>query len=381
MSTILVLHDGKPGHISQSLGLAKLIAERQSATIVLQKAKPRSGPAGRLARVACRAPLPGINILIRQLLYTLSDEQTEQGQPLKQGTPVPDLVISMGGQVVACNAASARYFGCPNIVIGDRKSVPKDAFSVNIRRKSTSRDLRVISSGITFCKTTAGPTAFDNAADDKTTSAPLSKSNQPGDNKRETWTLLLGGKGSGYRYDHSDIRNTFKWMKQQSTAYDVNWNLSTSRRTLLKHEQLLRKLIDQDADLKARIHRALWVQAGNRDAVVPIINEADKLFVTEDSLSMVNEAVATAKPVYTLIPKYNKMKSGHAKAMRYLCKQRLIQRISLDNPEEIRVLSPKLSYRAHVDNVMLALSRLGVFDGLYRSKRENKKLRAVPSNA
>ncbi len=371
MDTILVLHDGKPGHISQSLGLAHAIAANHPAHIALQQVKPRSGPAGRLARLLCRWPLA--SALARRLLFKLADEQTEHGQALASYPVKPGLIISMGGQVVACNAASARHFKCPNIVIGDRKSVPKSAFTANIRRKGDKHDMRVIGSGITFCKT--------NTSSSQALSSQAPSFQEQLDPSQRYWCLLVGGKGSGYVYDHNDIRHLFDWLKQQAIDNNIHWLISTSRRTSKKHEQLLRELIEQDPIIKDRVAKTLWVNAGNNEPVMPLLSTAEQLFVTEDSLSMVNEAVATTKPVYTLMPHQANIKSGHRKAMRYLCKQGLIQRIALDNPEPLKPLQVKFSYQAHVSRVLTRLSQLGAFDGLHQPKQENGGPQTYPSNA
>ncbi|MFQ5659633.1 MAG: ELM1/GtrOC1 family putative glycosyltransferase [Gammaproteobacteria bacterium] len=104
--------------------------------------------------------------------------------------------------------------------------------------------------------------------------------------------LLVGGKTELRRLDAGVARQLGKEVQAFSDARGGELVVITSRRTGEAATRALRRGLDR----KTRIHE--WRKGENGDAYTSLLAAADVLIVTGDSESMIAEAVTTGKPVY-----------------------------------------------------------------------------------
>lgn len=337
-----VLYDGKPGHYSQAYGVAQLIQQRSQRPchITVIKAKPKLKLANHPLRFLAANAGP-------KLLSLLSLAYRCDALPAE----TPDLIISFGGNVLALNVALSRLLNCPNLVVGNCYRLPPDAVSANITAfvasgRSAAWRARNIGSQVALCKTEPrrcrqlGDLLWEQSP------APL-------------WTMLVGGPGSGYCYSDEDWQTLGAAMRQLSQRHGIRWLLSTSRRSA-GAEEMLRRELQGDSCFASIYYRGS--QSPSADA---FLGAGERLFCTEDSLSMLSEAVAMGKPVVSLRPLHSVVSGTHLRAVSYLADQRLIERVAIGDLAEYqpRLRSPLRSYEQHLEAIyqqICGLKSIGV---------------------
>lgn len=340
---ILVLHDGKPGHLSQSYGLARLIASRCTrcdCEIVSVRAVPRLKLLNRLLRRMAVS----VNPLLRRLVFVL--------YRLEKMPIVPvDLVVSFGGNVVALNVAYSQLHGIPNALIGSGYTIPSHAIRAHLSLSGDLGDKNAVATTVVLCR-------VDQERCRQAGLALLQNSDRP------LWTLLVGGNGSGYGYHDSDWHRLGAAVRALSEQYDIQWLISTSRRTGAAGVNILRRYMDDDI-----CRAAIWYEGEVSESLDAYLGAASKIFCTADSLSMVSEAVAMDKPVITLRPTESLPTRAHSKALDYMAEVRLIERLDLSALPYYRpsYCLPEKSYSAHLDEIFTRIIALGAVNEMVRS--------------
>lgn len=322
---ILVLYDGKLGHLSQSYGLAQLIASRLSGNVSIQtcSVKPRIKLLNKpLRNLASLSSTRACNTVI-------SSYRFEEAQPQRA-----DIVISFGGNVVALNVALSQHWGAANIMIGNVYGLPSSLVSVHVTAQGTQSS-NSVASGVALAKTDPG---FCQRAGEllvRSAKAPL-------------WTLLVGGDGSGYHYSEGDWQRLGRAMQALSERHGIRWLVSTSRRTDAKGVGILRRYATPQI-----CEAAIWYGISSTDSLDAYLGAGERLFCTEDSMSMLSEAVAMSKPVVSLRPSQTSSKRVHTAMLSHLEESGLIARESMDSVAMYNPVpfAPKRSYQTQLDEI------------------------------
>jgi hypothetical protein len=125
-----------------------------------------------------------------------------------------------------------------------------------------------------------------------------------------TGCVLIGGVGAGHVFSDSDWQRLAKWMASQGDS--VRWQLSTSRRTGATHEAQLQKILQANA---VGLERAIWWTEKPERVMKELLCGSDFIVCTQDSLSMLAEAMYTGKPVYSFAPELRRMTENDAAAI------------------------------------------------------------------
>jgi mitochondrial fission protein ELM1 len=112
------------------------------------------------------------------------------------------------------------------------------------------------------------------------------------------WTMVIGGSSASHHYSEADWDHLAAGMSHIASGNQIRWLLTTSRRTGKDAERQLKMRLAPDM-----LAECVWWSTNPEKKMRAYLGAADRVFVTQDSITMITEAVASARPVYVLRPK------------------------------------------------------------------------------
>lgn len=203
--------------------------------------------------------------------------------------PEADLVVSAGGETHMPNICVTQLLDVPNIFCGSLlRGLGPENFSLIIssyeRDKESDKHLVVLK-----------PSSIDPDELGRPQLVPAYGADRP----PETLGLLIGGRAGRVHYGRGDWERLLAFASDVSKAWGTRWLISTSRRTpdvvadriaeLAKDESVVVKFID--------------FRTAGPGTLPEIFGNADAIVCTEDSSSMISEAVSARLPVVGVSPK------------------------------------------------------------------------------
>lgn len=211
---------------------------------------------------------------------------------LKNYKPKPvDLVISSGGKTEWANSRLAHFNQAQNIYFGSVR---------------TKKNLNYSLLPIITCKNEQLPYLGLDLIPSKLTAERCDKkSKQELSHLRERYmALIIGGDGSGCTWKEADWHYLAKNMITLAKLYRCKLLVTTSPRTGNKAEKILHEYFDTDPNVVL----VIWFsENASTPSLQALMGKAETIFVTEDSSTMVNEALFSARPVYTIRPPKSKL--------------------------------------------------------------------------
>jgi len=203
--------------------------------------------------------------------------------------PEADLVVSAGGETQMPNICVTRLLGVPNIFCGSLlRGLGPENFSLII--SSYERDAESEKHLVVLKPTSIDP---DELGRPKTVPR-YGPARHP-----KTVGLLIGGRAGRFHYRRKEWEKLLAFTVEVSKAWGTRWLISTSRRTpdkvadriaeLAKDETVVAKFID--------------FRTAGPGTLPEIFAKADAIVCTEDSSSMISEAVSARLPVVGVAPK------------------------------------------------------------------------------
>jgi uncharacterized protein len=274
--TVWLLSDGKPGHVNQTMGIVRALELRYPCHTHHLQVRWPIGLFRRLFQEAwCRGH--------RQIPEWLIRAGCNLGT-LPRSRP-PDVIISTGGNTLWANAWLASRLRCSNIFCGKLRQMPPESFTAALTIQP-SHHPNVVE--LDIAPNLISPERADESGRELKAEHP----------DTPLWCLLVGGDGAGYRYDLPDWSILTEHLNRMASTYGVRWLIVTSRRTARDAEKLIRGRLHSDA-----IADAVWYHSGdNRRFVLKCLGASDRVFVTEDSMTMIHESIASGRPVHALRP-------------------------------------------------------------------------------
>jgi mitochondrial fission protein ELM1 len=268
---VLLVKDRRPGHFRKSEGVAAALARRLDVAVEAVNVRERVPLPGALQRRLALAPLPSGPLL--RLFWGIRVETLQK----------PNLVVSAGAETLAPNLLLARHFGCPNVFAGSLRNVPADRVSaiLHVDPKLATAPRHLI---------TLSPSPVD--PDRLAAPRSIASSNLPD----RVVALLVGGPAPGYCFADADWSAVERLVLRSAEA-GLAWRITSSRRT---PDPVADRFAALAARLPARVRFVDYrrKKAGSIDALF----NADAILVTEDSNTMIAEAVAARRPVLVLRP-------------------------------------------------------------------------------
>ena len=265
--TILILTDDKPGHVSQSFGIARSL----ESAFELDKRE-----------VKLKIRFKGLRFLMRFLAnyiptrllgFTLPLFYKFEGRYDNCSNPI---IVSSGGNTLYANIVINAATNGLNLYSGTPKK-----FSTHL-----------IDLIYTFVPQANVP---NNVVLDL---PPVNLSRLSADCSPNTYALLIGGNGAGYKYKTSDWNTLIQGLETLSKTNNIKWLITTSRRSGTDIEKLLDTKLD-----KKYISGLVLYNRKPEKVMTEYLQLAEVVFCTEDSLTMVSEGIYSGKKVFTLMPK------------------------------------------------------------------------------
>jgi len=307
MKKVLILSDNRAGHFNQSLAVAEAIKSLGTVEEVYVEVKVK-----KLEKY-----------LLRMLLNSKTGRKLFENRPSSkmiqkfydgyEWDGKPDIIISSGKDTSLLNAMLALMYGSTNFFIGNPKKLDQHLFSGVISVLDLGFDNQIVLDVAPTRSYKGDLTAFAAIYDL--------------DPHYEYYTLLIGGDGSGYRFEEEDIEQLIAFVN--ATADKVKWLVTTSRRTPEAYETKMEK--------EMRTECFIAFHKNPQKVVAGFLELSTAVFVTEESASMVSEGVASRKPVVTLAPEHHDADKNYQKILQKFSIEKRIQRVEISKLENFEI--------------------------------------------
>jgi len=280
--TALLLTDGRPGHYHLAEGVIAAITRVRPVEIRRAVAHRRSWMPGRILAVLLRAGLPPRAVLA--LGYGLT--------PKAVGTP--DFIVSAGGETLAANAAAACLTGAPNVFCGSLRHLPPQAFAVIV---SSYQRHAALPRHVVALK----PNGMDPDRLGRRLPASVPDPAEP----PRLAGLLVGGNSGYFRYEADEWDTLFEFLRRSHAESGMRWIVSTSRRT---SDAVADKLGILARTKETPIEELIDFRAAGPGTLPSLFSRVDAILCTEDSSTMLSEAVCARLPVVGVSPRQHAFK-------------------------------------------------------------------------
>lgn len=267
------IKDDKPGHLTKVRGLIKALGKITNISVV--ECSVRWRPSF-LRSLLARIPF------LREIY------------PLNCCLDVPDspesfdLIISSGGATEWANVKLSRLYGIKNVFFGSLRAYAATDFSalpkISTSSKKNAFRLKMMPSVMNY--------SYANTEAEDFFKGKIGK----------TWSVLIGGNGSGVFWELDDWMLLASGIIDSANKAGVKLIVTTSRRTGVIAEKALKSVFEKSGLLACAVWYHQQGIAEVSPSIAAMIGQSELVCVTEDSASMINEAVASGRPVVTLKP-------------------------------------------------------------------------------
>lgn len=287
LSLILILSDGIRGHINQSRGVANWLS-RESGAEVVEVEIPQLAGRARIEsrRAAKRLLVDGSRRMARDWLV-LSDASafvrevgaliTSRG--IREGDDDKLLIISAGTSAALFNIALGYLWRCTCATLMTPSAIGTDPFDFAI---VPEHDFPDEASNILI---TLGAPSLIVREELAAPAADLLRVHPPQHDRR--WGVLIGGDDRNYIIDEEWIKSRVGGLMAAAEREGADLYITTSRRTSREAEDTLKR----SASRCANVRFLLLASEDQRNPVPAMLGACDEVFVTDDSVNMVSEAI------------------------------------------------------------------------------------------
>ncbi len=273
---ILVLLINKPGHRHQAEGVAHVIGRMRAASVERLEVKPRWFVPPALRQLGVNSFRFFAPAFWLKHLYGIDAARLAR----------PDVIVGSGRPAIGVGLLLKRHFGVPYVYSGLGRGVPT----------TPQIDLMLVSVRSYAALPNAALTPVPCLVEPEKLPRPRPLTGV-GDLSGATLGLLLGGDAHSHRFSTEDWDDVERLVVEMRARFGVTWRVGNSRRTgdagsdrfaALERQGVVERFVD-------------WRRAGS--GTVGDIFASDALIVTEDSVSMMSEAVAAQRRVVALRPR------------------------------------------------------------------------------
>lgn len=325
---VWIVLDAKAGHCSHSIGLLECLRLSFEVDALLIRYRPWTRPMGR----------------ILQKFWPRCLFASEWGMLKQEDSSVrrPDLVIGSGGGIQWAVAALAKKYSAYSIFLGSPRSMPVDSYNLVLHH---FRDLEKL--GVCMIPMMPVPITVSSI---KLAASEYTKVR--GEVHGRVGCCLIGGNGAGCIWSHKDGENLAELLNRMSDESGIRWVVTTSRRTPSSMEKALKSNLQPKY-----VVDSCWAGEGDQRRIVSAyLGLAERILVSIDSVSMMNEALATTKPVSVFYTSRHKINARHEDFLGLAEENNWITRISLDEvPDSSLFLNHQNRFRGDLLKVISSI--------------------------
>jgi len=283
---IWALTDGKPGHQSQTAGLCNAIEKYALSEVHWIDCKPKHKWIRPLLRFLGPRLSSAKQRVLLNLFYAMGELPSHR----------PHIILSSGGNTAVAQICLAQMTGAKAIYSGTVKASLRRFIDLIVTVAPLSTDQMYANNLVLPLP----PAPVTGQPDEFAWLEQNASANSPQELCRSrVGVLLVGGDGAGMTYSTADWRRLIDAMANYFPQ-DVEWLLTTSRRTGSVAESAMRSQLEQMPGV--RIRQSVWWGEKPELVMSKFFAQGDFIICTKDSLSMVAEAVYTNKPVFIFAP-------------------------------------------------------------------------------
>jgi len=294
ISMIIILTEGIRGHLSQSRGIARWLEAETGAPVVEFTVPVLKGilRVTKLKLAASRLHLMSKRQLKRWFRETGSEDLLEdviKALREKDVDPRNCLVISSGSDPARFNLALGRLLGMKTCVLMTPSLLGTNSFDFAVVPEHDAP-----SGSSNFLTTLGAP----NSIDRKTLREEAEKleGTYPRGSRDICWAVLIGGDDANYRVGPEWAGKVMSRIMDLAEKAGAGLYITTSRRTPPETEKVLSE-ITRD---KEYVRMLLLASQSNYNPVPGMLGLCSRVFCTEDSVSMLSEAVTAGHQVLLL---------------------------------------------------------------------------------
>ncbi len=300
---VLLLVDDNPGHYHLAEGVIAALERLVHTNVTRTRIERNWWAPGRLLAKMANAKAP--NKVMLKLGYGINPEDLAPAQ----------LVISAGGNTLGANVAAARALGAENIFVGSVRRFQPENFSIVVTSYERFADLPRHLVSLKPCKLDP-----NNLERPKTPPA--------------TAGLLLGGDTPRYKYTSDEWQRLADMVDAVHSDNGTRWLISNSRRT----PDFASDLFAQKAAGSDNGIEFIDFRISGPGTLGRIFETADIIACTEDSSTMISEAIAARIPIIGLTPAVHSFSPQEQEYRHYLQNNNWTRSLSIDtlSPEVIK---------------------------------------------
>ena len=300
----LLLSDGKPGHYHQAEGVVAALARLGPVATTRLEVRRRFVIPTRTLLQLVNAGAPAARIL--QFGYGLR----------ATALPPAEVVVSAGGETLAANAAAAKQLGTANIFCGRlRRLAPEHVRLVLVTLDSLAEHPNHL-----VC---LPPSPID-VGDTHPTSRGgqrFGRANPPA-----RVGVLIGGNSGAFRYRQKDWLQLTGFLRDAHRSHGIRWLATTSRRSgPIIADALAAMAAEPDSGLETFID----FRTAGPGTLARTFADADAILCTDDSTSMLSEAVGACLPLLAVAPEARALETREAEYRRLLAERGWYRSLSL----------------------------------------------------
>jgi mitochondrial fission protein ELM1 len=292
---VVILSDGIRGHLNQSRGVAAWLSRRTGAEVLELEIPELKGIRRRKAHTAVVRLLEGNRRKARDwlalaegenVIRTLGQWLVERG--IREGDSSSLILLSAGSLPAFYNVALGYIWRCTCVTIMTPSVIGTEPFDFAI---VPEHDHPLALSNI---MTTIGAPNLIVREELGAVAESLLRQFPPVSDRR--WGILVGGDDKNYRISPDWVQKRLGKVFREAERSGVDLYIATSRRTSRDAENAIRRLATN-----CEIVRFLLIASIDKLNPVPaMLGACDEIFVTDDSINMVSEAVTAGHKVVLL---------------------------------------------------------------------------------
>jgi hypothetical protein len=290
---IIFLADTRPGHYHLAQGVIAAIARLRPVEVTRIEVKRKWIVPTRWLRRRINAKSFWPPRMLR-MAYRIDAD----------ALPHADLVVSAGGETHMPNICVSRFLNIPSIFCGSLlRGLGPENFSLLVssydRDADSDRHLVVLK-----------PSAIDPDALGRPAVVP-----RYGPERHPAIAaLLIGGNAGTFRYGRKDWDRLLAFAAEVSKAWGTRWLVSTSRRTADSVADRIAELAKDDSI----VARFIDYRVEGPGTLPEIFDKAEAIVCTEDSSTMISEAVSARLPVVGVAPAKHRFTDDEAEYRSFL---------------------------------------------------------------